>query len=44
MPVFDLVETCLRGCEITGFDGILTGVTNYILGALRWTHLSSAVV
>ncbi len=34
MPVFDLVETCLRGCTITGFDGILTGVTNYILDAL----------
>ena len=34
MPVFDLAETCLRGCTITGFDGILTGVTNYILDAL----------
>jgi len=34
MPVFNLVETCLRGCTITGFDGILTGVTNYILDAL----------
>ena len=34
MPVFDLVETCLRGCTITGFDGILNGVTNYVLDAL----------
>jgi homoserine dehydrogenase len=34
MPVFDLAENCLRGCTITGFDGILTGVTNYILDAL----------
>lgn len=34
MPVFDLVETCLRGCRIDGFQGILNATTNSVLDAL----------
>lgn len=34
MPVFDLFETCLRGCEVRGFQGILNATTNSILDAL----------
>jgi len=35
MPVFDLFETCLRGCEVRGFTGILNATTNSILEALE---------
>jgi homoserine dehydrogenase len=34
MPVFDLVENCLRSCRIHGFEGILNATTNFVLEAL----------
>lgn len=33
MPVFDLVENCLRGCRIHGFEGILNATSNSVLDA-----------
>ncbi len=30
-PVFNLVQSCLRGCTITGFEGVLNSTTNFIL-------------
>lgn len=33
-PVFSFVNECLKGCEILGFEGILNGTSNYILGLM----------
>lgn len=33
-PVFNLVEDTLRGCKITGIQGILNSTTNYVLNEI----------
>jgi homoserine dehydrogenase len=33
-PLFSFVKECLKGCEILGFEGILNGTSNYILGLM----------
>ncbi|MFK8048196.1 MAG: homoserine dehydrogenase [Halioglobus sp.] len=34
-PVIGLAENCLRGCDVTGFRGILNGTANHILGRIE---------
>lgn len=31
MPVFDLLDYCLRSCEVLGFEAIFNGTSNYII-------------
>jgi homoserine dehydrogenase len=31
MPVFNLLELCLRHCQLAGFDAIFNGTTNFII-------------
>lgn len=33
-PLFSFAHECLRGCKILGFEGILNGTSNYILGLM----------
>jgi len=33
-PVFNLFETCLRGCKLLGFDAVFNSTTNFILDAM----------
>lgn len=39
MPVFSLVEKCLRGNKITAIKGILNGTTNYILTRMTYERV-----
>lgn len=34
MPVFSLIESCLRACEIAGFEAIFNATTNFIIEAV----------
>lgn len=34
-PVFNLVESCLMGARVTGFDGVLNSTTNLILTGME---------
>lgn len=34
-PVFNFVERCMKGAQITGFSGILNGTTNFILSYME---------
>ncbi|GAB6280942.1 MAG: homoserine dehydrogenase [Thermovirga sp.] len=34
-PVFNLRESCLKGCVVTAVDGILNSTTNYILSRME---------
>ncbi len=34
-PVFNLRESCLKGCVVTSVDGILNSTTNYILSRME---------
>lgn len=43
-PVFNLRESCLKGCVVTAVDGILNSTTNYILSRMEeGTDFSEAV-
>lgn len=33
-PVFNLARTCLRGCKVLGFKGILNTTTNFLLDSM----------
>ena len=34
MPVFGLLESCLRHCDVRGFDAIFNATTNFIIEAV----------
>ncbi|SCK27288.1 homoserine dehydrogenase [Vogesella sp. LIG4] len=43
-PVLRQISTTLRGCDITGFAGILNGTSNYVLERLAQGHEFDAAV
>jgi homoserine dehydrogenase len=43
-PVLRQISTTLRGCEITGFAGILNGTSNFVLERLAQGHEFDAAV
>ncbi len=43
-PVFNLVDKCLPGCTVTGFQGVLNSTTNFVLDQLmEGSDFSSAL-